>query len=134
MTARHYSNSQNLIISFGYSWFLTKTFLIFYPSLENSTTSIVINVCTKEINPNFKILLSYWVHDIQIWMLISWEKETFKLGFSLAKYIVRKFSFCSSFTNESFHQLLLTQSINLYCEKGAKGQNNKTNFSRNTRK
>ena len=42
LTARHYSNSQNSIISFGYVDFQPKTFLILYPFLENSITGIAI--------------------------------------------------------------------------------------------
>ena len=42
LTPPHYTNSQNSMISFDYRWFLAKTFLILYPSLENSTTVIAI--------------------------------------------------------------------------------------------
>ena len=38
----HYTNLQNSMISFEYSWVLAKKFLIFYPCLENSTTGIAI--------------------------------------------------------------------------------------------
>ena len=41
LTARHYANSPNLVISFDYSRLLAKTFLILYPSLENSTTELL---------------------------------------------------------------------------------------------
>ena len=40
--APHYPNSQNSIISFGHVDSYAKTFLILYPSLENSTTPIAI--------------------------------------------------------------------------------------------
>ena len=42
MTARHYTNSQNSIISFGYVDFWAKIFLILYPALENSANLIAI--------------------------------------------------------------------------------------------
>ena len=42
LIARHYSYSQNLIISFGYVDFKPKTFLLLYPSLENSTAGVAI--------------------------------------------------------------------------------------------
>jgi hypothetical protein len=42
LTARHYTNLQNSIISFGLLIFWAKLFLILYPSLEKSTTHITI--------------------------------------------------------------------------------------------
>ena len=42
LTTRHYDNSQNNIISFEDIYFWPKTFLILYPSVENSTTHITI--------------------------------------------------------------------------------------------
>ena len=43
LTTPHYTNLQNPKISFDKSWFFKqKTFLILYPSLENSTTGIAI--------------------------------------------------------------------------------------------
>ena len=42
LTPPRYTNSQNSIISFGYVDFQPKTFLILYPSLENSITGIAI--------------------------------------------------------------------------------------------
>ena len=42
MTARHWSKTQNSIISFGYVDSYAKVFLILYPPLENSTTRIAI--------------------------------------------------------------------------------------------
>ena len=42
LTAHHYTNSQNSIISSGYNDFEAKIFPILYPPLENSTTLIAI--------------------------------------------------------------------------------------------
>ena len=40
----HYTNSQNSMISFDYSWFVAKNLSILYPSHENSKTGIAIIV------------------------------------------------------------------------------------------
>ena len=63
LTPSHQTNSQNWMISFDYIQliFWTKTFPIFYPSLENSTTSITIhftihwffNSCKSQTNLNW---------------------------------------------------------------------------------
>ena len=60
-----YTNSQSSIISFDYSWFLAKKLLIFYPSLENSTTGIAI----LGIMPHIEIFGStFLAHDaISLW-------------------------------------------------------------------
>ena len=42
ITAPHYTNSQNSIISFGYVDFYAKNFLILYTPFENSTNRIAI--------------------------------------------------------------------------------------------
>ena len=47
MTAHHYTNAQNSIISFGYVDSYAKIFLILYPLLENSTTRITI-ICKSQ--------------------------------------------------------------------------------------
>ena len=48
-TPPHYNNLQNSMISFDYSWFLSqKTFLIFYPSCENSTNGIATVLISSE--------------------------------------------------------------------------------------
>ena len=52
MTARHYSNFQNSIISFGCVDFYPKTFLTLYSSLENSTTCIAIACTIKLLRHN----------------------------------------------------------------------------------
>ena len=62
LSARHYTNSQNSIISLGYVDFSAKIFLILYPPLEHSTTLTTMiytkqhelkashHICLPEIN------------------------------------------------------------------------------------
>ena len=61
-----YTNLQNSMISFDYSWFLAKTFLILYPYLGNSTTGIAIryrislkqkNICQMTAITNCNVLI-----------------------------------------------------------------------------
>ena len=49
MTARHYTNSQNLVTSFDYSWFLGKTFLILYTMTWNSITCIAMPLIKENL-------------------------------------------------------------------------------------
>ena len=66
------------INSFDYSWFFAKTFLILYPSLENSTTGIaIVQVNQAIINENLKNYLRYCA--ITLLILLCFHDEIFEL-------------------------------------------------------
>ena len=86
MTAHHYSNSQNSMISFWHVDFEPKIFLILYPSLENSTTGIAIMACppvfsSEMANPVEPCSCSYRnlinkhdLHDLMVHFCLFWSK------------------------------------------------------------
>ena len=62
LIALHYSNLQNSMILFDYSWFsVQENFLLLYPSLENSTTGIAIPDNHTQGN-NTSETQPHWIH------------------------------------------------------------------------
>ena len=55
LTPPHYTDLQNSMVTFDYSWFLAKIFLILYPSLENSTNGIAKTVHIKLYKIHFNL-------------------------------------------------------------------------------
>ena len=106
LTPPHYTDLQNSMISFDCSWFFPRTFLILYPSLENSTTGIAITYLLTyprvtlisnflEFPKSLGFLLEFW--KIIFGKLVSDSNRQTAGRFKI--YWINPFWVCSNFWN-----------------------------------
>ena len=103
MTARHYSNSKTLVLSFEYSWFLAKNLSNFYPCLENSTTGNAILAVSLKMEATQMEMLNLE----QLISLAPVAPTAWSLNWPIAKiYYIKHEKKSTLHTNSDFYFLL----------------------------